>query len=102
MTSFEKRFHLRNPKLFIDASLHLERCLKEVWHQHSQENHNKVVGAINRMVYYATDDGKDETAASVKFSEIVLDLEMQGYPYIADLKFKDFRKYLDKDGNPYE
>ena len=100
MSIVERNCHLYNRASFFVAAQHLEECLKEVWRKHSQENHNKVVGAINRMNRHATDDGKDETASYIKFTEIVLDLEMHGYPYIADLQYKDFREYLYKDYNP--
>ena len=87
---------------FFKASQHLEECLKEVWRCHSNENHNQVVGAINRMIRHATDDGRDETAAGIQFRVIVDDLERRGYTNIADLEYKDFREYLDKDFNPYD
>ena len=102
MSFAEKVYRIYNPALFAAASQHLKDCLKEVWRDHTQENHNKVVGAINRMNRHATDDGRDETAASIQFSVIVLDLERRGYTNIADLEYRDFREYLDKDFNPYE
>ena len=102
MSLVERNCHLYHRESFFDAAQYLEECLKEVWRKHSQENHNKVVGAINRMNRHATDDGRDETAASIQFSVIVLDLERRGYTNIADLEYKDFREYLDKDFNPYD
>ena len=91
-----------NRNSFFAAALELEQCLKDVWRDHTQENHNKVVGAINRMNRHATDDGRDEMAASIQFRVIVDDLERRGYTNIADLEYKDFREYLNKDFNPYD
>lgn len=102
MSSVEETFNLFNPMLFASASLRLERCLKEVWRHDTQDNHNQVVGAINTMIRHATEEGKDETDAHNKFDRIVLDLEKRGYTNISELEFKEFREYLDKDGNPYE
>ena len=102
MSLVERNCRLYNRNAFFDAAQHLEECLKEVWCNHTNDNHNKVVGAINRMNRHATDDGRDETAAYIRFTEIVLDLERRGYKFIADLEFKDFREYLDKDFEPYD
>ena len=102
MSLVERNCRLYNRNAFFDAAQHLEECLKEVWRCHSNENHNKVVGAINRMVRHATEDGRDETAARNQFDYLVLDLERRGYTNIADLEYKDFREYLDKDFNPYD
>ena len=102
MSFAEKVYRIYNTTGFALASKHLEECLKEVWRDHSNDNHNKVVGAINRMVRYADEDARDETGARIQFDHTVDELEKQGYTNIADLEYRDFREYLDKDFNPYD
>ena len=93
---------LFHPELFNAAAKRLRTNMIIYWRHDSINNHNRIVSDINAMVRHATFYGTDETAARNTFDRITIDLERLGYKGCIEMEFKDFRQYLDEEGNPYE
>ena len=101
MSAVNTRF-LYNPELFNSAAKRLRTNIIIYWQNDSINNHNRIVSDINAMVRHATFRGVDETDARNTFDHFTVDLEKLGYKGSIEMEFRDFRQYLDEEGNPYE
>ena len=92
---------LRDPVRFHACESELKDYLIDYWYDETPDNHNHIVGVLDKMNSYANTRG-DETRASVAFASAVLELEEKGYKNMCEFQYKDFRRYLDLTWNPYD